>query len=63
MEQYQPFYSEVSTGYEVVTLSNFHLVAEVVESCDISRSTGGGQVRELTTSNHIIIVCDKIVEL
>ena len=48
---------------ELVTLSNFHSVAEVVECGDISRSTGGGQVREFTAANHINIVGDKVIEL
>ena len=48
---------------ELVTLSNFHSVAEVVECGNISRSTGGGQVREFTAANHISIVGDKVIEL
>ena len=34
-----------------------------MESCGISRSTRGGQARELTAANHVSIVGDKIVEL
>ena len=48
---------------ELVILSNFHSVAEMVECGDISRNTGGGQVREFTAANHINSVGDKVIEL